>query len=231
MPSSATSSTARSPSQRHVIVTCGGPGVALDVGDRLLGDAPQLALLQDRQPAGLLGAHGSTSRPLRSRTRSRKASSVVGEALRLGDVGAQVVEGVADLADDAADVGAQLVEGVADGLAPGAPLLHDAVELEGEVGERLADAVVEVAGDAGALLVGADGAEPAEPAGVVDGEGGGLDEAGQELDVPGREVVGVAVLDRQQADDRATGGEHGVEAEPALAGRARARRRRGGSAR
>ena len=55
--------------------------------------------------------------------------------------------------------------------------LHDAVELEGEVGERLADAVVEVAGDAGALLVGADGAQAAEPAGVVDGEGGRLDEA------------------------------------------------------
>ena len=55
--------------------------------------------------------------------------------------------------------------------------LDDPVELEGQVGERLADAVVQVAGDAGALLVGADGAEPAEPAGVVDGQGDRLDEA------------------------------------------------------
>ena len=67
--------------------------------------------------------------------------------------------------------------------------LGHAVELEGEVGERLADAVVEVAGDAGALLVGADGAQPGEPAGVVDGEAGRLDEAGEQLDVAVGEVV------------------------------------------
>ena len=65
----------------------------------------------------------------------------------------------------------------------------DAVELEGEVGERLADAVVQVAGDAGALLVGADGAQAGEPAGVVDGEGDRLDEAVEQLDVAVGEVV------------------------------------------
>ena len=94
----------------------------------------------------------------------------VGHVLAVGDVGAQVVEGVADLADDAADVVAELLERRSDLLAP-ALAGHDAVELEGQVGERLADAVVQVTGDAGALLVGADGAEPGEPAGVVDGQG------------------------------------------------------------
>src|SRR3546814_3494936 len=32
-----------------------GRGMALDVGHRLLGDAPQLTLLEDRQAPGLLG--------------------------------------------------------------------------------------------------------------------------------------------------------------------------------
>ena len=71
---------------------------------------------------------------------------------------------------------------VADLLALGV-LGHDAVELERQVGQRLADAVVEVPGDPRALLVGSDGAEPGEPAGVVDGQGDRLDEAPQQLDV------------------------------------------------
>ena len=96
-------------------------------------------------------------------------------------------------------------------LAPGGAGLHDPVELEGEVGQRLPDAVVEVAGDAGALLVGAHRAETSEPSGVVDGEGGGLHEASQELDIAAGEVVGVGVLDGQESDDRPTGRQHGVE--------------------
>ena len=96
------------------------------------------------------------------------------------------------------------------GLPTSSPLVaarDDAVELEGQVGERLADAVVEVAGDAGALLVGADGAQAAEPAGVVDGQGRGLDEALEQLDVAAGEVVGVGRARRtMQPDDRAPGG-------------------------
>ena len=54
----------------------GGLGVAFHVGDRLLGDPPQLPLLEDGEPAGLLRPRWPT-RPLRSFTRSRNASSVV----------------------------------------------------------------------------------------------------------------------------------------------------------
>ena len=104
------------------------------------------------------------------------------QALLLGHVGAQVVEGVADLAGDAAHVVAQLVQLGGDALA-GLVAVDEAVELEAEVGEGLADAVVQVAGDAGPLLVGADGAEPGEPAGVVEGECRRGDEAVDELQV------------------------------------------------
>ena len=110
------------------------------------------------------------------------------EALGLADVGAEVVERVAHLADDRPHVLAELAERRPDVVAAFAGL-DDPVELEGEVGERLADAVVEVAGDAVALLLGADGAEPAEPAGVVDGEGRRLDEPVEQLDVAVGEVV------------------------------------------
>ena len=144
-----------------------------------------------------------------------------GQALGLGDVGAQVVERVAHLADDAPDVVAQAVEG-GGGVAAGGAALHDAVELEGEVGQGLADAVVEVAGDPGALLVGADGSQPPEPAGVVDGQRGGVDEAGQQLDVPAGEVVRFAVLDGDEADDRPAGREDGIEPGGGARGEARA---------
>ena len=81
---------------------------------------------------------------------------------------------------------AQVVEGLADALA----LVRgsdDAVELEGEVRERLADAIVQVTGDAGALLVGADRAQAVEPPGVVDRERGRLDEPVEQLEVAGGE--------------------------------------------
>ena len=86
----------------------------------------------------------------------------------VGHVGAQVVEGVADLADDAAHVVAELLQRRGPTSLALVVGLDDAVELERQVGERLPDAVVQVTGDAGALLVGADGAQAAEPAGVVD---------------------------------------------------------------
>ena len=202
----------RAPSQRHRTGRSGGVGVALDVDERLLRDAPHLPLLQDRQPARV-SVRSCVGKVLRSRTRSRNASSVSAMS-GLRHVGAQVVERVAHLADDPTHVVAQLSSG-----SRSSPLLvrlDDAVELEGQVGERLADAVVEVAGDAGALLVGADGAQAAEPAGVVDGEGGGLDEAGEQLDVRSGEVVGLAVLDRDQADRRAPCGRTAYRPEPAI---------------
>ena len=89
---------------------------------------------------------------------------------------------------------------------------HDAIELERQVRQGLADAVVQVAGDAGALLVRADGAQPVEPAGVVDGEGGGLDEAVQELEVACREGVVLGALDRDQPDQGAPGPQRRVDA-------------------
>ena len=91
--------------------------MALDVGERLLGDAPHLPLLQDRQ-AGVAVAVELDSRPLRSRDPADVGLEGGGHVLAVGDVGAQVVEGVADLADHAADVVAELLERRADVLAP-----------------------------------------------------------------------------------------------------------------
>ena len=56
----------------------------------------------------------------------------------------------------------------------------DPVELEREVGERLADPVVQVTGDTGAFLVGTDGPQPGEPSGVVEGHGERWYEAGEQ---------------------------------------------------
>ena len=98
---------------------------------------------------------------------------------------------------------------------PFASARADAVELEGEVGERLADAVVEVAGDAGALLVGADGAEAGEPAGVVDRQAGRLHEPVEQLVVAVGEVARLAVLEHEHPDDRLAGREDGVHARAA----------------
>ena len=52
-----TSSAADSPLQRHSTADLGRRGVALDVRERLLGDAPHLALLQDRQAAVAVAVH------------------------------------------------------------------------------------------------------------------------------------------------------------------------------
>ena len=133
------------------------------------------------------------------------------QALLLGHVGAQVVQRVADLAGDAAHVVAQLVQGIGDAIAR-LVAVDQAVQLEAQVGERLADAVVQVTGDAGPLLVRADGAEPGEPAGVVERERSGGDEPLDQLQVAHGEVVEVAVLDGEQADDRTACGEHRVDA-------------------
>ena len=65
LPSSATSSAAvvavALPGHGDVV----GSGVLLDVGQGLLGDAEQLTLLQERQPAGLLAPEDDVeARPL-----------------------------------------------------------------------------------------------------------------------------------------------------------------------
>ena len=162
--------------------------MAFDVHEGLLGDAPQLPLLQEREADVLVGVDldgeiAALGDPVGEAPRARRpAASLV------GDVGPQVVEGVADLADHAPHVVAQLVEGRPEVVAPLVGL-DDPVELEGQVGQGLADAVVQVPGDAGAFLVGADGAETGEPAGVVDGQGGRFDEAAEQLDVALVEVL------------------------------------------
>ena len=126
-------------------------------------------------------------------------------------VGAQVVQRVADLADDVTDVRAQLFERGTDEIAAGVAL-HDPVELEGQIGERLADAVMEVASDAGALFFRSDRAQSGEPPGVVDGECRRLGEALQQLDIAVREVPEVSMLQRHQSDHRAAGQQHHVDA-------------------
>ena len=91
-------------------------------------------------------------------------------------------------------------------MRPGQP-----VELDGQVGQRLSDAVVQVAGDPVALLVRSDGADAGEPSGVVDRERHGLDEPGEQIDRSRVVVVGGGVFDGQQPDDLAPGLEGGVE--------------------
>jgi len=83
----------------------------------------------------------------------------LGHVADVGDVGAQVVEGVPNLPDDPSYVAAQLIEGGAHMVTLGLAA-HDAVEPEGQVGERLSDAIMQVSSDAGPLLVGTDNTPP-----------------------------------------------------------------------
>ncbi len=80
-----------------------------DVRDGLLGDAPDLTLLQQGESTALLGAErdpqpAALGDPLQELLEGR------GHVLHFGDVGAEVVQGVPDLADDAAHVIAEVVE-------------------------------------------------------------------------------------------------------------------------
>ena len=63
-----------------------------------------------------------------------------------------------------------------------------------------------------ALLLGSDGSQPGEPPGVVEGECRRLGEAREQLDVALGEVVRLGVLERHEADHRAPGEQHGVDA-------------------
>ncbi len=114
--------------------------MALDVGDRLLSDPPELSLLHERQPTCLFGSQlddQAAALPDPFEEGRQRA----GEALGLADLGAQVVEGVPHLADHTPYVCAQAVERLGR-VGPGRADLHDAVELKGQVGQRLPDAVV-----------------------------------------------------------------------------------------
>ena len=97
------------------------------------------------------------------------------------------------------------------------------VDLEADRRQRRADVVVQVAGDPRSLLVGGHRADLAEHAGVVDGDAERLGEAVDQLDLPLAERVGLVGLDRDQADERATGAQRGVQ--PAARRRRRAPRR------
>src|SRR3546814_2711868 len=82
---------------------CSSDLMALDVGHRLLGDAPQLTLLEDRQAPGLLGPEpdlepAALADPVEERLEGG------GEALGVGHVCAQVVERVAHLPDHPAHI-------------------------------------------------------------------------------------------------------------------------------
>src|SRR5579871_2832590 len=82
-------------------------GVALGVGDRFLGDAPEFPLLREREPAGGLGAEDDLDAaaavyPLQEGLENRD------QVLAVGDVGPEVIERVSDLTHDPADVLAQV---------------------------------------------------------------------------------------------------------------------------
>src|SRR5438105_3746569 len=87
----------------------GRPCMALDVADRLLGDAPHLPLLGDRQAGRLLMAERRLdARPL---VHARQiALESVDQTTALGDVGAHVVERLPHLAHNRPDVGAQTLQ-------------------------------------------------------------------------------------------------------------------------
>ena len=104
----------------------------------------------------------------------------------LRDVGPEVIQRVSDLTDHPPKVSPELVQGRPE-ILPGVFTIDYSIELERQVGERLPDVVVKIASDARPLLVGPDGAEAAEPPGVVDGEGHRLDEAVEQLDVSSAE--------------------------------------------
>ena len=87
-----------------------------------------------------------TSMPLRCAQPVAHGPQCAQDVEVCGDLGAQLVERLPHLADHAPDVVAQPGQLAADVVAAlGGP--DEPVELEGEVGERLADAVVEVAGE------------------------------------------------------------------------------------
>ena len=70
-------------------------------------------------------------------------------------------------------------------------LHREPIDLEPDHGEGVADPVVQLAGDAAALLVGADRPETAEQPSVVDGDAERLDEAVEQFRVLDGEEVGL----------------------------------------
>jgi hypothetical protein len=82
--------------------------------------------------------------------------------------------------------------------------LEDAVQLEGHIGKGLADAVVQLSGDAGAFLGGADGAQTREPTSVVNCEGGRLHETFDQARLPRPEMTLVGVLEHEHTNQLVT---------------------------
>lgn len=126
----------------------------------------------------------------------------------VGHPGAELAQGLAQLVERGLDVALESHQVSGGGVVLG----HDALELHRHVGEPLAEAVMQVAGDADPLLLCAEGAEPAEPAGVVDGECEHLGEPRQQHRVVGV-VAGLRrMLQAEDADDLAPGGQPDVQA-------------------
>ena len=112
-------------------------------------------------------------------TRSRNERRTWSTPWVSGHVAAQIDEGVAQLFDQVADVAAQGDEVGLDG--PAVIELHQAVDLEAQVDDGLADVVVQLAGQAGPLLLHPQAVDALEPSGVVEGQRRG---AGQVADAP-----------------------------------------------
>ena len=150
------------------------------------------------------------SRPLRPRHAIDELLQGGRQVLRLGHVGAQVVQRLADLADHARDLRAQVLQRGVDRFAP-LGCRDRAVDLEAEVRERRPDVVVQVAGDAVALLVGGHDAEALEQPGVVDGDAERFGEPVEDLGLLLTEVVRLERLDSDQSDHRAARSQRRVQ--------------------
>src|SRR5258706_6087364 len=183
--------------------------MAFNVCDRLFGDSPEFLFLKDRQSARAVHIEpGQDARsflhPIEERAHDRGGITLGGK------IGPQVVERVADLADDGADIDSEMLE-AANGVGI-RHVTHQAVELEREVAERLADAIVKLTRDADALLVGAQRAEAGEEPGVVGRERQGIDETADHFDVAGSRTRGGVVFERHDAHEVPPGAKRCVHA-------------------
>ncbi len=126
----------------------------------------------------------------------------------------QLVDRLAELAHDVSYDHAQLGDL---GVFVAGQRVH-ALQFEGHVGQRLGDAVVELAGDAGALGFRAEGAQPSEPPRVVDGKREQAREALHEVALLGPVRVRRDVLEGDQTHERAPGPQRHVHAAAAERG-------------
>ena len=141
-------------------------------------------------------AENSASTPVRRRPAGDVVPGHVDEVLALADRRAELIERFAEFGHDAPDHALQLLQLRVAAVDRGQP-----VELEPDVREGLRDVVVQVTRDAGPFGLGTERAQPGEPARVVDRQRERRRQPGDQARVLFGVRVGVAVLDRDEADD------------------------------